>query len=72
LSGAAAGPFGVPARNAGELLIEALNAGMVPPPYDKKGINGAPVETVIVDEAGGTTKQSPSIATWCSGRTSTP
>ena len=57
LSGAAAGPFGVPARNAGELVIEALNAGTLPAPYDKKGINGAPIETVIVDEAGGTTKQ---------------
>lgn len=57
LSGAAAGPFGVPARNAGELLIEALNAGTLPPPYATKGINGAPIETVIVDEAGGTTKQ---------------
>lgn len=57
LSGAAAGPFGVPARNAAELLVEALNAGKLPAPYDKKGINGAPIETVIVDEAGGTTKQ---------------
>jgi branched-chain amino acid transport system substrate-binding protein len=57
LSGAAAGPFGVPARNAAELLIEALNAGKVPAPYDKKGINGVPIEPVIVDEAGGTTKQ---------------
>lgn len=57
LSGAAAGPFGVPARNAAELLIEALNAGKLPAPYDKKGINGSPIETVIVDEAGGTTKQ---------------
>jgi branched-chain amino acid transport system substrate-binding protein len=57
LSGAAAGPFGVPARNAAELLVEALNAGKLPAPYDKKGINGSPIETVIVDEAGGTTKQ---------------
>jgi branched-chain amino acid transport system substrate-binding protein len=57
LSGAAAGPFGVPARNAAELAIEALNAGSLPAPYDKKGINGAPIETVIADEAGGTTKQ---------------
>jgi branched-chain amino acid transport system substrate-binding protein len=57
LSGPAAGPFGVPARNAAELTIEALNAGKLPPPYDKKGINGAPIETVIVDEAGGATKQ---------------
>ena len=57
LSGAAAGPFGVPARNAAELTIEALNAGKLPAPYDKKGLNGLPIETVIVDEAGGTTKQ---------------
>jgi branched-chain amino acid transport system substrate-binding protein len=57
LSGAAAGPFGVPARNAAELTIEALNAGTLPSPYATKGINGMTVETVIVDEAGGTTKQ---------------
>ena len=57
LSGAAAGPFGVPARNAAELVAEALNAGSVPAPYVSKGINGLAIETVIVDEAGGTTKQ---------------
>jgi branched-chain amino acid transport system substrate-binding protein len=57
LSGAAAGPFGVPARNAAELAIETLNAGKMPAPYEKKGINGLPIEMVIVDEAGGTTKQ---------------
>jgi branched-chain amino acid transport system substrate-binding protein len=57
LSGAAAGPFGVPARNAAELTIEALNAGTLPAPYDKKGLNGSQIEMVIVDEAGGTTKQ---------------
>jgi branched-chain amino acid transport system substrate-binding protein len=57
LSGAAAGPFGVPARNAAELTIETLNAGKMPAPYDKKGINGQSIEIVMVDEAGGTTKQ---------------
>jgi branched-chain amino acid transport system substrate-binding protein len=57
LSGAAAGPFGVPARNAAELVIETLNASKMPAPYDKKGINGLPVEMAVVDEAGGTTKQ---------------
>lgn len=57
LSGPAAGPFGVPARNAAELTIEALNAGKLPAPYDKKGINGLAIETVVVDEAGGATKQ---------------
>lgn len=57
LSGGAAGPFGVPARNASELMVEALNTGKVPAPYTKKGIAGAQIETVIIDEAGGTTKQ---------------
>jgi branched-chain amino acid transport system substrate-binding protein len=57
LSGAAAGPFGVPARNAAELTIEALNAGTLPTPYATKGINGTTIEPVIIDEAGGTTKQ---------------
>jgi branched-chain amino acid transport system substrate-binding protein len=58
LSGAAAGPFGVPARNAAEVVVEALNAGTVVAPYaSTKGIGGAPLEITFVDEAGGTTKQ---------------
>ena len=57
LSGAAAGPFGVPARNGAEVVIEALNAGKLPAPYATKGLGGATIETVFVDEAGGTTKQ---------------
>ncbi|MGH8729242.1 MAG: ABC transporter substrate-binding protein [Burkholderiales bacterium] len=57
LSGPAAAPFGVPARNAAEVVIEALNAGKVPAPYTTKGLGGAPIESLFVDEAGGTTKQ---------------
>jgi branched-chain amino acid transport system substrate-binding protein len=57
LSGAAAGPFGVPARNGAEVLVEALNAGKVPAPHATKGFGGRPVELVFLDEAGGTTKQ---------------
>jgi branched-chain amino acid transport system substrate-binding protein len=58
LSGAAAGPFGVPARNAAEVVVEALNAGtVVAPSASTKGIGGAPLEIIFVDEAGGTTKQ---------------
>ncbi len=58
LSGAAAGPFGVPARNGAEVLVEALNAGgKVAAPYAAKGFGGAPVEVVFIDEAGGATKQ---------------
>jgi branched-chain amino acid transport system substrate-binding protein len=57
LSGAAAGPFGVPARNGAEVLVEALNNGKVPAPYATKGLGGRPIELVFIDEAGGTTKQ---------------
>ena len=57
LSGAAAGPFGVPARDGAELIIGAINAGQLPAPYAKKGLAGAAVEMLLVDEAGGTTKQ---------------
>jgi branched-chain amino acid transport system substrate-binding protein len=57
LSGPAAGPFGVPAKNSAELVVEALNAGRVPAPYTTKGLGGSPIELVFMDEAGGTTKQ---------------
>jgi branched-chain amino acid transport system substrate-binding protein len=55
LSGPAASPFGVPARNSAELMTELLNAGKVPAPYATKGFGGSNIETVIIDEAGGTT-----------------
>lgn len=51
LSGAAAGPFGLPERNAAELVLEALNAGEVPAPYDGTGINGRTIEATFIDEA---------------------
>ncbi|MFZ3083761.1 ABC transporter substrate-binding protein [Rhodoferax ferrireducens] len=57
LSGAAAGPFGVPAANSAKLIVEALNNGKVPAPYAKKGINGLEIEMVLLDENGGATKQ---------------
>lgn len=57
LSGGAAGPFGVPAKNAADLVLEALNAGDLPAPYNMKGINGRTIKPVYVDEAGGATKQ---------------
>ena len=57
LSGPAAGPFGVPARQAAEAIVESLNAGKAPAPYQIKGIGGLPLELVIIDEAGGATKQ---------------
>ncbi len=57
LSGAAAGPFGVPARNGAEVLVEALNGAKAPGAYAKKGLGGRAIELVFIDEAGGTTKQ---------------
>jgi branched-chain amino acid transport system substrate-binding protein len=57
LSGPAAGPFGVPARNGFELIGEMLNAGRVPAPYGTKGFGGSPIELVVIDEAGGPQKQ---------------
>lgn len=57
LSGPAAGPFGVPAKQAAEAIVESLNAGKVPAPYQLKGFGGTPVELVVIDEAGGATKQ---------------
>jgi len=57
LSGPAAGPFGVPARNGFELVAEMINAGRVPAPHAAKGFGGNPIELVIIDEAGGPQKQ---------------
>lgn len=57
LSGGAAGPFGVPAKNAADLTLDAINKGQLPAPYNNLGINGRTVAPVYVDEAGGATKQ---------------
>src|SRR5262249_30687278 len=54
LSGPAASPFGVPGRNGAEIVIEALNAGTVPAPYNTVGLGGTKIETKYVDEAGST------------------
>jgi branched-chain amino acid transport system substrate-binding protein len=54
LSGPAAAPFGIPGRNGAELLIEALNAGTAPAPYNTVGLGGAKIEAKYVDEAGST------------------
>ncbi|MGH9246297.1 MAG: ABC transporter substrate-binding protein [Acidimicrobiales bacterium] len=53
LTGPAAEPFGVPARNGAELLVEELNNGALPAPYDVAGFGARPIEAVYVDEAGG-------------------
>jgi branched-chain amino acid transport system substrate-binding protein len=57
LSGPAAESFGVPAANSAKVVIEKFNQGGAPKPYDKAGFGGMQIETVLVDEAGGATKQ---------------
>jgi len=52
LTGPAASPFGIPGRNGAEIVLEALNAGKAPAPFDKVGFGGAKVEAKFVDEAG--------------------
>ena len=56
LSGAAAGTFGIPGRNGAEVLIDAINAGSIPAPYNTKGIAGATIDPIYLDEAGPATK----------------
>jgi branched-chain amino acid transport system substrate-binding protein len=57
LSGPAADSFGVPARNGGQFVIDELNKGSAPAPYDKVGFGGMKIEPVVIDENGGATKQ---------------
>src|SRR5688572_13847925 len=57
LSGPAAAPFGVPAKNAVEFVTGELNAGKAPGAYKTKGFGGATIEPVIIDEAGSSTTQ---------------
>ena len=51
LSGAASGPFGIPAKNAAELLIDGINKGSLPEPYNTIGLAGAKITPIYVDEA---------------------
>ncbi|MBT7665371.1 MAG: ABC transporter substrate-binding protein, partial [Rhodospirillaceae bacterium] len=58
LTGAGAPAFGVPARNGAEVIIEAINKGTLPAPYDKsgKGLAGRQIKALIYDESGGGAK----------------
>jgi branched-chain amino acid transport system substrate-binding protein len=52
LTGPAAAPFGIPGRNGAEIMIEAMNAGKVPAPFNKVGFGGGKIEAKYVDETG--------------------
>ena len=57
LSGPAASPFGVPAKNSADFVFDELNAGKAPGAYKQAGFGGAKLEMVAIDEAGSTTVQ---------------
>jgi len=57
LSGPASSAFGVAAGNGAELIVDAINAGDLPPPYVTPGMAGLAIDMVMIDEAGGVTKQ---------------
>ena len=57
LSGPAAESFGKPAWQGAKTVVDALNAGTLPKPYDKIGFGGLKLEVQLIDEAGGATKQ---------------
>lgn len=57
LSGPAAAPFGVPAKNAVDFVVDELNNGRAPGAYKQRGFGGTRIESVIIDEAGSTTTQ---------------
>src|SRR5882724_8163442 len=48
LTGPAAAPFGIPGRNGAEIMIEALNAGKVPAPFNKAGFGGSNIEAKYI------------------------
>ena len=52
LTGPAAAPFGIPGRNGAEIVIEALNSGKAPAPYNTVGFGGSKITAKYVDEAG--------------------
>jgi branched-chain amino acid transport system substrate-binding protein len=57
LTGPAAGPFGIPGKNAADVIIAAINDGTMPAPYKSAGLGGAKIEAVMVDEAGSSATQ---------------
>lgn len=61
LSGDAAEPFGYPAKNAAVAMIESINRGEAPAPYNTPGIGGVTINAIYVDENGGSEKQAAEI-----------
>ncbi len=57
LTGGAAGPFGIPAMNGAKMVVDAINKGSLPAPYNTAGFGGVSASLIELDEGGGATKQ---------------
>ena len=49
LTGPAAGVFGVPAKQGAQIVIDAINNGTMPAPYNTQGFAGAKMNPVFSD-----------------------
>ena len=72
LTGPAAAPFGIPGRNAAEIMIEAMNAGKVPAPFNKVGFGGSKSTQNISMRTAPLPMSSPNSAISCSAIRSMP
>jgi hypothetical protein len=66
LTGPAAAPFGIPGRNGAEIMVEAMNAGKVPAPFNKVGFGGSTIEASISMKQAPRPTSSLNSATSCS------
>lgn len=57
LSGPAAPPFGIPGKNGAEMMIDEINKGSMPAPYNTKGMGGVQLEAIYSDENGPTAEK---------------
>ena len=55
LTGGAAGPFGIPAMNGAKMVVDAINKGSLPAPYNTAGFGGVSASVIELDEGGGAT-----------------
>jgi branched-chain amino acid transport system substrate-binding protein len=57
ISGPPAESAGKPSVQGAMTVVDALNAGSLPKPYDKVGFGGLKIQVQLIDEAGGAAKQ---------------
>ena len=63
ISGPPAELAGKPSVQGAKTVIDALNAGSLPKPYDKVGFGGLKIQVQLIDEAGGAASRSRNCAT---------